>query len=441
MPLRANSSATAAATETERAGHARRNGGHGAAPAAMTHVARSDAVERRNRGAAAAPRWRGRHYLLMGELSQPIRVLVVDDHRVVREGLRSYLGLVDDIEMVGEASDGRAALDWLARAKAEGELPDVVLMDLMMEPMDGIAATAAIKERYPAVEVVAVTSFVEEEKVHSALEAGAAGYLLKDAEADEVAAAVRSAQRGEVHLDPAVARKLTASLRRGPSASPKDLLTEREIEILLLVAQGKANKEIAAGAGDQRADRADAREQHSLQAGSNLAHAGCAVGGARGTGAAASLSYVGCRGGWGHSPDARPARRRLTGWMHANGLIRVLVIESDARVRRALEQLIDAEEGMEVVAAAASARDVRVADGRAAADVVLLDLLMPSVGAGLGLVGDLAGAGYAVVATSLAGSARAAAMEAGATCFIEKGPDPAALLAAIRHSAEPARCE
>ena len=207
---------------------------------------RVSAVEHRNE----APRLRlagaGVIICCMPELGHPIRVLVVDDHRVVREGLRSYLGLVDDIEMVGEASDGRAALDWLVRAKAEGELPDVVLMDLMMEPMDGIAATAAIKERYPAVEVVAVTSFIEEEKVHSALEAGAAGYLLKDAEADEVAAAVRSAQRGEVHLDPAVARKLTASLRRGPSASPKDLLTAREIEILLLVAQGKANKEIAA---------------------------------------------------------------------------------------------------------------------------------------------------------------------------------------------------
>ncbi|MGZ4233030.1 MAG: response regulator [Solirubrobacteraceae bacterium] len=178
------------------------------------------------------------------EASEPIRVLVVDDHRVVREGLRSYLELVDDIEMVGEASDGRAALDWLARAKAADGLPDVVLMDLMMEPMNGIETTAAVKERYPNIEVVAVTSFVEEEKVHAALEAGAGGYLLKDAEADEVAAAIRAARRGEVHLDPAVARQLTAALRRGPT-SPKDLLTEREREILALVAQGKANKAIA----------------------------------------------------------------------------------------------------------------------------------------------------------------------------------------------------
>jgi DNA-binding NarL/FixJ family response regulator len=176
---------------------------------------------------------------------EPIRVLVVDDHRMVREGLRSYLGLVDDIVMVGDAADGRAALDWLARAKVQGGLPNVVLMDLLMEPMGGIEATAAIKERYPAVEVVAVTSFVEEDKVHAALEAGASGYLLKDAEADEVAAAVRAARRGEVHLDPAVARQLTASLRRGPSADPRGLLTAREREILVLVAQGMANKAIA----------------------------------------------------------------------------------------------------------------------------------------------------------------------------------------------------
>jgi DNA-binding NarL/FixJ family response regulator len=176
----------------------------------------------------------------------PIRVLIVDDHRVVREGLRSFLGAFDGIEPIGEAADGQAALDALAVAHAEGSMPDVVLMDLLMEPMDGIAATAAIKTRHPDVEVVALTSLVAPQKVLDVLQAGAAGYLLKDAEPDEVAAAVRAAHAGELHLDPAIAGRLTASLRRAPAADPGSELTSRESEILRLVAQGQSNKEISA---------------------------------------------------------------------------------------------------------------------------------------------------------------------------------------------------
>jgi DNA-binding NarL/FixJ family response regulator len=127
---------------------------------------------------------------------------------------------------------------------ARDDLPDVVLMDLLMPRLDGIAATTTIKRLYPHVEVVALTSFSEAERVHVALEAGAAGYLLKDAEADEVVAAVRAAHRGEVHLDPVVARKLTRSLV-APARTPM-ALTPREREIVVLVAQGKSNHDIAA---------------------------------------------------------------------------------------------------------------------------------------------------------------------------------------------------
>ena len=174
---------------------------------------------------------------------RPIKVFVVDDHAVVRQGMRAFFALVPDIDVVGEAADGKAALDELAVAASSGTLPDVVLMDLVMPRLDGVAATQALKRDHPQVQVVALTSFSEAERVHAALTAGASGYLLKDAEAEEVAAAVRAAQAGEVHLDTAVARKLTQSLIAGRSGS--GALSTREREVLVLVAQGHSNQEIA----------------------------------------------------------------------------------------------------------------------------------------------------------------------------------------------------
>lgn len=175
----------------------------------------------------------------------PIRVFLVDDHAVVRRGLETYLSGLEDVEIVGEAGGGQEAIGHIGALAKEDRTPDVVLMDLVMAPMDGVEATRQIRARHPSVEVVALTSFAEEERVHAALEAGAAGYVLKDADAHEVAGAIRAAQRGEVHLDPAVARRLTAALR-APRADPAGELTEREREILGLVARGLSNKQIAA---------------------------------------------------------------------------------------------------------------------------------------------------------------------------------------------------
>jgi DNA-binding NarL/FixJ family response regulator len=179
-------------------------------------------------------------------LDDSIGVLVVDDHEVVRRGLLAFFDGEPDIEVVGEAGGGAQALDLLALLASEGRLPDVIVMDLQMAPVDGIESTRQVRALYTDVEVVALTSFAEEERVHAALEAGASGYLLKDSDADDVAAAVRAAHRGELQLDPGVARRLMSSLREGPGDDPTAELTSRELEVLRLVAAGKPNKEIAA---------------------------------------------------------------------------------------------------------------------------------------------------------------------------------------------------
>ena len=174
----------------------------------------------------------------------PIRVYLVDDHAVVRRGMHAYLEMLDDIVIVGEASRGEAAVAGIAALATDGRPPHVVLMDLLMPGMGGIEATAMIKSAHPEVEVVAATSFVAQEKVHAALQAGAMGYILKDAEADEVATAIRAAHRGEVYLAPAAARQLAKSLRDPRPEPERESLTEREREVLVLVAKGASNKAI-----------------------------------------------------------------------------------------------------------------------------------------------------------------------------------------------------
>jgi len=172
----------------------------------------------------------------------PIRVLIVDDHSVVRTGLRVFLDLQPDLEVVGEAADGSEGVAMARRLE-----PDVILMDLLMPNMDGITAIGRIKAERPETEIVTMTSFIEEEKVTAALEAGASGYVLKDAEAEEVAAAVRAAYAGEVHLDPAVARLLAQRMRtRKTSDDLAEPLTDREKDVLRLLGQGMSNKEIGA---------------------------------------------------------------------------------------------------------------------------------------------------------------------------------------------------
>jgi DNA-binding NarL/FixJ family response regulator len=183
---------------------------------------------------------------LASETDDTIGVLVVDDHAVVRRGLVAFLEGEPDIEVVGAAGGGAEALDMIVRLDAEDRQPQVVVMDLEMAPVNGVEATRLIRAGYPEVEVVVLTSFGEEERVHAALEAGAAGYLLKDADAQEVVAALRAVHRGELQLDPGVARRLMASLRVGRRDDVTAELTARELDVLTLVGAGKPNKAIAA---------------------------------------------------------------------------------------------------------------------------------------------------------------------------------------------------
>jgi len=167
-----------------------------------------------------------------------IRILIVDDHGVVRQGLRMYLALDPELEVVGEAANGAEAL----RLAHERE-PDVVLMDLLMPVMDGIAATEAIRRELPQVEVIALTSVLEDSAVFGAMRAGAIGYLLKDTEADELCRAIKAAAAGQVQMSPPVAARL---LQEVPAPQQPEPLTERETEVLRELALGKSNKEIAA---------------------------------------------------------------------------------------------------------------------------------------------------------------------------------------------------
>jgi len=170
-------------------------------------------------------------------MSNKIRIMLVDDHAVVRSGLGAFLSVNPDLELVGEAENGEQAV-----VRANLLKPDVILMDLMMPVMDGVAATQAIKKQNPQIQIVALTSFQEDELVQNALKAGAVGYLMKNVTARELAAAIKAAKDGKITLSPEAAQAL---VRANQQAEETETLTEREIEVLKLMVDGLNNAEIA----------------------------------------------------------------------------------------------------------------------------------------------------------------------------------------------------
>jgi two-component system, NarL family, response regulator LiaR len=171
-------------------------------------------------------------------MTAPIRVMLVDDHTMVRRGLATFLKVFDDLELVGEAADGETALKLCGQI-----LPDVILMDLLMPDVDGVTAIRLIRQRYSAVQIIALTSFKEEALVQSALRAGAIGYLLKDVLAEDLAQAIRAAHAGRGTLSPEIVQAMTHA--DDPAAPPGHDLTERELEVLILLVAGLGNNEIA----------------------------------------------------------------------------------------------------------------------------------------------------------------------------------------------------
>lgn len=175
---------------------------------------------------------------MVSSSSKLIRILVVDDHAMVRRGLATFLKVFDDMQLIGEAENGKSAIQLCAEL-----LPDVVLMDMVMPDMDGASATRAVRKRFPQIQVIALTSFKEGKIIRNALEAGAIGYLLKDVSADDLAHAIRAAHVGRATLSPDAAQSLVESANQSPA--PGFDLTEREREVLALMIEGLNNTQIA----------------------------------------------------------------------------------------------------------------------------------------------------------------------------------------------------